>query len=42
VLPINVLGGAYGKIAEDATAFGSSRDITYVVSIQAATHPRSC
>jgi berberine-like enzyme len=35
ILPINVLGGAYGRASEDATAFGGSRDTKYVISIQA-------
>jgi FAD/FMN-containing dehydrogenase len=35
-LPIFVLGGAYRRTAEDATAFGGSRSHTYVVNIAAA------
>ena len=35
-LPIFVLGGAYGRAADDATAFGGSRSLTYMVNIAAA------
>jgi hypothetical protein len=35
-LPIFVLGGAYGRAAEDASAFGGSRSLTYMVNIAAA------
>ncbi len=35
-LPIFVLGGAYSRAAADATAFGGSRDIKYVINISAA------
>lgn len=35
-LPIFVLGGAYSRAADNATAFGGSRDIKYVVNISAA------
>jgi FAD/FMN-containing dehydrogenase len=35
-LPMFVLGGAYSRAAEDATAFGGSRTLTYMVNIAAA------
>ena len=35
-LPIFVLGGAYSRAADDATAFGGSRSHTYIVNIAAA------
>ena len=35
-LPIFVLGGAYSRVADDATAFGGSRSHTYIVNIAAA------
>jgi len=35
-LPIFVLGGAYGRVGEDAPAFGGSRSHTYIVNIAAA------
>jgi FAD/FMN-containing dehydrogenase len=35
-LPIFVLGGAYSRTADDATAFGGSRSHTYIVNIAAA------
>ena len=35
-LPIFVLGGAYGRAAEDASAFGGRRSHTYMVNIAAA------
>jgi FAD/FMN-containing dehydrogenase len=35
-LPMFVLGGAYSRAAEDATAFGGSRSLTYMVNIAAA------
>jgi FAD/FMN-containing dehydrogenase len=35
-LPIFVLGGAYSRAVDDATAFGGSRSVTYVVNIAAA------
>ena len=35
-LPIFVLGGAYRRVGEDATAFGGSRSHTYIVNIAAA------
>ncbi len=35
-LPIFVLGGAYGRAEDDATAFGGSRSTRYVVNISAA------
>ncbi len=34
-VPIFPLGGAYRKANDDATAFGGSRDIRYVVNISA-------
>jgi FAD/FMN-containing dehydrogenase len=34
-VPIFILGGAYARIDEDATAFGGARDIGYVVNISA-------
>lgn len=34
-VPIFVLGGAYQQANEDATAFGGSRDIRYIVNISA-------
>ena len=36
-VPIFVLGGAYGRADGDASAFGGSRDIRYVVNISATT-----
>ena len=36
-VPIFVLGGAYRRADADATAFGGSRDIGYVVNISATT-----
>jgi FAD/FMN-containing dehydrogenase len=35
-LPVFVLGGAYSRVADDATAFGGSRSVTYIVNISAA------
>ncbi|HEY2813840.1 MAG TPA: FAD-binding oxidoreductase [Acidimicrobiales bacterium] len=35
-LPIFALGGAYSRADEDATAFGGSRRITYLVNVSAA------
>ena len=35
-LPIFVLGGAYSRAADDATAFGGRRSHTYIVNIAAA------
>jgi FAD/FMN-containing dehydrogenase len=35
IVPLLVLGGAYGRHPEDATAFGGRRTIRYVVSIAA-------
>ena len=35
-LPIFVLGGAYRRVGEDATAFGGRRSHTYIVNIAAA------
>jgi FAD/FMN-containing dehydrogenase len=35
-LPIFVLGGAYSRAAEDASAFGGNRSLTYMVNIAAA------
>jgi FAD/FMN-containing dehydrogenase len=35
-LPIFVLGGAYGRAADDDTAFGGRRSHTYIVNIAAA------
>lgn len=35
-LPMFVLGGAYSRAAEDASAFGGSRTLTYMVNIAAA------
>jgi FAD/FMN-containing dehydrogenase len=35
-LPIFILGGAYSRAAEEATAFGGSRSHTYIVNIAAA------
>jgi FAD/FMN-containing dehydrogenase len=35
-LPIFVLGGAYSRVSDDATAFGGSRSHTYLVNIAAA------
>ena len=35
-LPIFVLGGAYSRAPDDATAFGGSRSHTYIVNIAAA------
>ncbi len=35
-LPIFVLGGAYSRVPDDATAFGGSRSHTYIVNIAAA------
>jgi FAD/FMN-containing dehydrogenase len=36
-LPMFVLGGAYGRADSDATAFGGSRTIRYVVNISGST-----
>jgi FAD/FMN-containing dehydrogenase len=35
-LPIFVLGGAFSRAVDDATAFGGSRSVTYIVNIAAA------
>ena len=35
MLPIFTLGGAYGRVPDDATAFGGSRSTQYVVNIAA-------
>jgi FAD/FMN-containing dehydrogenase len=37
---IFILGGAYSRAAEDATAFGGRRSIAYIVNIAAAAHTR--
>jgi FAD/FMN-containing dehydrogenase len=39
-LPIFVLGGAYSRAVDDATAFGGSRSVSYVVNISAAAPTR--
>ncbi len=36
-MPLFCLGGAYGRVAEDAVAFGGSRRIRYVVNLDAAS-----
>ena len=36
-VPMFVLGGAYGRVDGDETAFGGRRDIRYVINISAAT-----
>jgi len=35
-LPIFVLGGAYARVDDDATAFGGSRSLRYIVNVSAA------
>jgi FAD/FMN-containing dehydrogenase len=37
IVPIFVMGGAYGRVEADACAFGGSRDIRYIVNISAST-----
>ncbi len=37
LMPLFCLGGAYGRVAEDAVAFGGSRRIRYVVNLDAAS-----
>src|SRR4051794_29278565 len=37
MLPIFTLGGAYGRVPDDATAFGGSRSTQYIVNIAAFT-----
>jgi FAD/FMN-containing dehydrogenase len=39
-LAIFVLGGAYSRAAEDATAFGGRRSLSYIVNIAAAAQTR--
>ena len=39
-VPIFVLGGAYQRADSDASAFGGSRDIRYVINISATTPTR--
>jgi hypothetical protein len=37
LMPLFCLGGAYGRVPEDAVAFGGSRRIRYVVNLDAAS-----
>src|SRR5262249_23773313 len=39
-LPIFVLGGEFSRIPEDATAFGGSRSVRYMINVQAAAIER--
>jgi FAD/FMN-containing dehydrogenase len=39
--PIFCLGGAYADVAEDATAFGGSRDMRYVVNMAAVSQDKA-
>jgi FAD/FMN-containing dehydrogenase len=39
-LPIFVLGGEFGRIQDDATAFGGSRGVRYMVNIAVGAHEK--